>query len=265
MFSFFDYAFMRYAIMAATLVAIMASSVGYFLVLRGQSFAGHALSHISFTGAAGASLLGIAPLTGMVVMTLAAGLAMGTLGEKMLGRDAAIGMILSVALALGLLFSRLNTSNTLALSAMLFGNVLAVNLSTLFALLILFFICIVPLAIISRPLLLASIQPELAESKGVQSRFLSAIFMCVVSLAVASSAQIVGVLLVFTLLIAPAASAFNLALRIKTGILLSIIFGVIQAWAGLLIAYISDWPVSFCITVSGAVIFLISLLIKRMR
>lgn len=254
----FDYEFMRYAFIAAGLVSIMASSVGYFLVIRGQSFAGHALSHVGFTGATGALIVGLSPITGMIVATLTTGLAMGALGEKLAGRDIAIGVVLSLALGLGLLFSKFVNGSILPLSALLFGNILSVDSSTLTTLVVLFFTSLIALAVIARPLLFATMQPELAEAKGVHLRGLSALFLCIVSLAVAASAQVVGALLVFSLLIAPAATAINLTRRISFSLFLSMALALCQSWFGILIAFYTDWPVSFCITLLGSFFFALS-------
>lgn len=197
----FEYDFMINAFAAAGIVAVLAGIVGYFLVLRGQTFAGHALSHVGFTGATGAVLLGISPIWGMVGFTLAAGIGMGALGERLAGRDVAIGVILSGALGFGLLFLHFYTSFATQVTALLFGNVLAVSRDTLAALAGIGAVSLVALALIARPLLFASLQPELAEAKGVSLRTVSVLFLAVCALAVAAATQIVGVLLVFTLLV----------------------------------------------------------------
>lgn len=254
-----NYEFIRHAFLATIIVAIMASTVGYYLVLRGQSFAGHALSHISFTGATGALLIGIHPLLGMVFATLTAGAIMGILGEKLAGRDVAVGMILSLSLALGLLFSHWQNEQRFPVTALLFGNILAIDKESLAMLIIIALTCTAIMAIISRPLLLMSLQPEIAEARGVAVNTISTIFLMIVGLAVASSAQIVGVLLVFTLLISPAATAFNLSIRTKNGFALTVLIGIAQAFIGLVLACFTDWPVSFCITATGTLFFALSL------
>jgi zinc/manganese transport system permease protein len=164
------YDFMQRAFAASGIVALVAGTVGYFLVLRGQTFAGHALSHVGFAGAAGAALVGLSPLGGMVAFTVAAGVGMGLLGEKLSGRDVAIGIILALALGFGLLFLNFYTTNSAQVTALLFGNVLAVSPAMLRALAILAAATLAGLALISRPLLFASLQPELAEAKGVSVR-----------------------------------------------------------------------------------------------
>src|ERR1700712_4571177 len=172
--------FMRNAFLASAIVALVAGAVGYFLVLRGQTFAGHALAHVGFTGATGAVLIGVAPLWGLIAMTVAGGILMGMLGEKLAQRDVAIGMVLSLSLGFGLLFLHFFTSYATQVTALLFGNVLAVDRATVWALLGLGAVSVAALAIISRPLLFASLQPELAEAKGVSLRLFAIIFRAIV-------------------------------------------------------------------------------------
>jgi zinc/manganese transport system permease protein len=181
----FEYDFMVNAFAASGIVAVLAGIVGYFLVMRGQTFAGHALSHVGFTGATGAVLIGISPIWGMIGFTLAAGVGMGALGERLAGRDVAIGVILSLALGFGLLFLHFFTAYATQVTALLFGNVLGVNASTLGVLAGLGVLSLVALAAIMRPLLFASLQPELAEAKGVSLRLVSMLFLAIAALAVA--------------------------------------------------------------------------------
>ncbi|WP_321804637.1 metal ABC transporter permease [Burkholderia sp. BCC1993] len=259
----FEYDFMINAFAASGIVAVLAGIVGYFLVLRGQTFAGHALSHVGFTGATGAVLLGISPIWGMVGFTLAAGIGMGALGERLAGRDVAIGVILSGALGFGLLFLHFYTSFATQVTALLFGNVLAVSHDTLAVLAGIGAVSLVALALIARPLLFASLQPELAEAKGVSLRTVSMLFLAVCALAVAAATQIVGVLLVFTLLVGPAAAAQNVSTRLSTGVLLAALFALFEAWAGIALAYHTDWPTSFWITALSALAYGASLLRRR--
>jgi zinc/manganese transport system permease protein len=242
---------------------VLAGVVGYFLVLRGQTFAGHALSHVGFTGATGAVLVGVSPLWGMVGFTLAAGIGMGALGEKLTGRDVAIGVILTLSLGFGLLFLHFFTAYASQATALLFGNVLGVSHETLVVLIVLTVVSLGALAIIMRPLLFASLQPELAEAKGVSLRLVSILFLAITSLAVAASTQIVGVLLVFALLVGPAAAAQNVTTRLSTGVLLAAVFALAQAWIGLTLAYYTDWPTSFWITMLAAAVYGLSLLGRK--
>ncbi|MGH6980389.1 MAG: metal ABC transporter permease [Stellaceae bacterium] len=243
----FEYDFMRAAFLAGTIVAIVAGAVGYFLVLRNLAFAGHALSHVGFAGATGAVLVGAAPLWGLVVFTLGAGTAMGLLGDRLRGRDVGVGIILSLALGFGVLFLHFYTSYATQATSLLFGNVLGVNLRGVRDLAVLAAISLVGLAVISRPLLFATIDPELAEARGVSPRLVSVLFMVIVALAVAEATQIVGILLIFALMVGPAAAALRLADGFRSAFGLSVLFAVLQTWFGIALAYWTDWPPSFWI------------------
>lgn len=263
--SVLDYDFMRTAFMAGGIVAVLSGLVGTFLVLRGQTFAGHALSHVGFTGATGAILFGLSPLTGLVGFTMIAGMAMGFLGERIATRDVAIGMMLSLALGLGLLFLHFYTAYATQATALLFGNVLGVSPTALVSLAILSGFSLVALAAIARPLLFASLQPELAEAKGVPMRFLSVAFLAIVGVAVAECAQIVGVLLVFTLMVGPAAAAQNVSSRFLPAALAAVIFAIVETWGGIALAWETNWPTSFWITCLSGLLYLGSLAWQRAR
>jgi zinc/manganese transport system permease protein len=253
------YDFMRTAFAAAGIVAVLSGVVGFFLVLRGQTFAGHALSHVGFTGATGAVLLGLPPLAGLVGFTVLAGFGMGLLGEKLSERDVAIGMMLSLALGLGLLFLHFFTSYASQAAALLFGNVLGVDGRALASLAILAAFSLVALGFIARPLIFASLQSELAEARGVPLRFVSTAFLMIVGAAVAEAAQIVGVLLVFTLMVGPAAAALSFTRRLYAAAALAALLALAEAWGGLTLAFYSDWPVSFWITALSGLVYFASL------
>jgi zinc/manganese transport system permease protein len=250
-----EYDFMRTAFAASGVAAILAGTVGFFLVLRGQTFAGHALSHVGFTGATGALLVGLSPLAGLVGFTFVAGIGMGLFGEKLAQRDVAIGMMLSLALGLGLLFLHFYTAAATQAAALLFGNVLGVDASGLRNLVLLAILSLAALALLARPLIFASLQAELAEARGVPLRFVSAAFLAIVAVAVAECAQIVGVLLVFTLMVGPAAAATNLTRRLPAAIVLSAALALAEAWGGLTLAFYTDWPTSFWITALSGIVF----------
>ena len=247
-----EYDFMRNAFVAAGVAAVVSGLVGYFLVLRGQTFAGHALGHIGFAGATGAVLIGLAPVWGLVGVTVAAGIVMGLMGDRLSGRDVAIGVVLALALGFGLLFLHYYTAFATQATALLFGNVLAVDGSMIATLIGLGVITLAALAAIMRPLIFASLQPELAEAKGVPLRFISTAFLAIVALAVSESAQIVGILLVFSLMVGPPAAAQRLVAGLWSGMALSAGLALAEAWLGIAIAYHTDWPVSFCIAVLSA-------------
>ena len=243
----FEYDFMRTAFMAGGIVAIVAGAVGFFLVLRSLTFAGHALSHVGFAGATGAVLVGINPLWGLLAFTLAAAFAMGLIGDRLRGRDVAVGVVLSLALGLGVLFLYFYTTHATQATTILFGNVLGVDTGTLWGLLGLGALSLIALAAISRPLLFATLEPDLAEAKGVSLRLIAVLFLAIVAVAVAEAAQVVGVLLVFALMVGPAAAAQNLCARLGWAVALSVTLALGETWLGIALAYWTDWPVSFWI------------------
>ncbi len=252
-----SYDFMVNAFLAAAIVGVVAGVVGYLLVLRGQTFAGHALAHVGFAGATGAALLGIPQLAGLVGLTVAAGVGMGALGERLSARDVAIGVVLTLSLGLGLLFLHFYTTFATQVTALLFGNVLGISRSAVATLLALAALSLGSLAVIARPLLFATLQPDLAEAKGVSLRLVALAFLGIVAVTVAECVQIVGVLLVFTLMVGPGAAAGRLTARLAPGILLAATLAVAEAWGGIALAYWTDFPSSFWITMlSGAVYFL---------
>jgi len=258
----FEYDFMRAAFLAGGLVALVAGSVGFFLVLRNLTFAGHALSHVGFAGATGSVLLGTSPLWGLLVFTLVAAIAMGLLGERLRGRDVAVGIILSLSLALGVLFLYLYTTHATQATAILFGNVLGVDLETVWALFGLTGISLGALAFISRPLLFATLAPELAEAKGVSLRLVSILFLAIVAIAVAEAAQVVGVLLVFALMVGPAATAQRLTSRVGWGVGLAVFLALVETWIGITLAYVTEWPTTFWIVAVSCGAYFLSLSIR---
>lgn len=256
-----DYDFMRTAFVAGALVALVAGSVGFFLVLRNLTFAGHALSHVGFAGATGAVLVGASPLWGLLAFTLAAAVIMGLLGHRLRGRDVAVGIILSLALGLGVLFLYLYTSHAAQATTILFGNLLGVDVRTVWALLALTGVSVGALAFISRPLLFATLAPELADAKGVSLRLVSVVFLAIVAIAVAEAAQVVGVLLVFALMVAPAATSLRLTSGVGWGIGLAVLLALCATWLGIAVAFLTDWPTTFWIVLVSCAAYFLSLLV----
>lgn len=163
----------------------------------------------------------------------------------------------------GLLFLHYYTAFATQATAVLFGNVLAVDRMTILMLFALAIITLMALATIMRPLIFSSLQPELAEAKGVPMRLVSTVFLGIVGLAVSECAQIVGVLLVFTLMVGPSAAAQRLTGGLWSGVVLSVILGLVEVWLGLVVAFYTDWPVSFCIAVLSALVYVAAVLRPR--
>jgi zinc/manganese transport system permease protein len=252
----FEYAFMRHAFMAGTLVAVTAGVVGYFVVLRRLAFAGHALAHIGFAGATGAVFLNVDILLGLAVFTTGAGIAMGVLGDKVRGRDVAIGTVLALTMGLGNLFLSLSTKLAGEATSILFGDLLAISWAQVQFTLGCAIATLLVMAAIYRPLLFASVDPEVAETRGVPVRFLGILFMVLLALTVSQAVQVVGVLLIFSLLITPAATAQLLTSRPEIGLVYAVSFAVTSVWAGLVLAYHVPWPPSAFITLISFTLYL---------
>lgn len=267
----FHYDFVQNAYLVGTIVAILTSVMGYFVVLRAQAFAGEALADIGFAGATGAALLGIGSLLGMFFLTILAALGMGALGERLRGRDVEIGMILSFALGLGVLFltiySQFGTNASEGVNV-LFGSILSVTRGDVWVTLGTSIVILLLLALLFRPLLFASIDPEVAITRGVPVRLLSIVFLVLLGITTAETVLAVGALLVLALLIAPAATAQRLTQRPLTSITLSVALGLLFAWGGLTLAFVGvgrQLPVGFFITALAALSYFAATLLARVR
>lgn len=244
--------FMENAFEAGTIVAIVAGLIGYFMVLRGQSFAGHTLSQVGFPGAAGAALIGVTPALGLLVFCVATAFGIAALSDsasqERRAESAAIGSILAFMLALGFLFASLYSGFINGVYAFLFGTFIGITDSQVEILLVVAVIAVVALAVIGRPLLFASIDPDSAAARGVPVRALSFAFLVLLGLAVAEAAQITGTLLVFALLVAPAATAQQLTVRPAFGMVLTVAIALAVTWLGLSVAYFTIYPIGFFVT-----------------
>ena len=244
----FHYDFMVHAFEAGTVVAIVAGAIGYFVVLRGSAFAAHALSHIGFAGATGAVVLGISPVFGLLAFTLGSGAAIGALGNRLRGRDVTIGIVLAWTLGLGVLFISLYRGYATEAYALLFGEILGISAQDVAVTAVAGVVTVAGLVAIYRPLLFSSVDEDLASAKGVPVRFLSIAFMAILAVAVTEAVQVVGVLLIFALVVTPAAIAVRLTSRPLAAIASGAGIALGFTWVGLSIAYYSPHPVSFFIT-----------------
>ncbi|HEV3096919.1 MAG TPA: metal ABC transporter permease [Candidatus Dormibacteraeota bacterium] len=242
------YAFMQHAYEAGTIVALSAGVIGYFVVLRGLSFAAHALSHIGFAGATGAVLIGAAPIVGLLAFTMSAGAVMGALGQRLRGRDVPIGLVMAWSLGLGLLFTALYKGSAGLAIGILFGQIFGITTQDVGVTLVAGLVTVLLVLAVYRPLLFATLDEEVAEAKGVPVRALSIAFMVVLAVAVSEAVQVVGVLLIFALIVAPAAIAERFTTRPSRGVLVSAVLAVLFTWAGLTVAYYVPYPVGFFIT-----------------
>jgi zinc/manganese transport system permease protein len=256
-----QYGFMLHAFEAGTMVAIVAGIIGYFVVLRRSSFAAHALSHAGFTGAAGAVLIGINPLIGLLTFTSGGAIVMALLGKKAASRDVQIGTVLAFMLGLGLLFLTFYKGYATEAYSLLFGEILGISQSAVITTLITAIILFIAMVIIYRPLLFSSLDEDCAEAKGVPIFWLGMVFMILIAIATSISVQVVGVLLIFSLMVTPAATAERLASKPIYGIFISVLIAVMATWLGLFISFYVPYPVSFFIT---GIVFLIYIFVRLM-
>jgi zinc/manganese transport system permease protein len=259
--SMLAFEFMRNAFMAGTVIAIVAGLIGYFVVLRRSSFASHALGHTGFSGAAAAVLVGVNPVYGLLVFTMATGTGMALLGNKASSRDVQTGTVLAFALALGLLFLSLYKGYATEAYSILFGEVLGISAA---GVLLTFWTSLVVLGLVAflyRPLLFGSLDEDVAEAKGLPMMALNIAFMLLLAITVSIAVQIIGVFLIFALLVTPAAIAVQLTHRAATAVLVAIFVAVTATWGGLFIGWYEPYPVSFFIV---AIVFVEYVCIRGM-
>lgn len=244
--------FMVNALLAGTIVAVLAATVGWYVVLRRQTFTSHTLSVMAFPGAAGASLAGLPTALGYYLACTIAALAIGRSGgpgrRRFGGESATIGTVQSVGLAAGFLFLSLNQAVLGEPDSLLFGTFLGITPGQVLVLLAVAVAAIAGLMLIARPLLFATVDRDVAQAGGVPVGFIDAAFLLILALAIAATSQITGALLVFALLVAPPACAQLVTTRPLAGLALSVGFALAIVWLGLGIAYFSIYPVGFYVT-----------------
>ncbi len=267
---FFSSQPVRTAFVIGGVVAVVSAVVGVFTVLRGQSFAGHALTDVSTAGGSAAFLLGISPLLGFVGFGLLGAGTIDTIGtQRVKGRDLATGIVLGAATgiaALLLYYDTTSSATTGATQTILFGNIFAIDPSTVPVVIAFSVIAVAIIAVLYRPLLLASTSNELAAARGVPVRLIGLGFMAALAVAVGLSALAIGAILSTALLIGPAATALRLTNRIGVALIIAAVIGLAATWLGVLLAYDSYYwgsshnlyPVSFFIVALAFVAYLAS-------
>jgi zinc/manganese transport system permease protein len=255
--------FVQTALVAGSMAAILGGIVGYFVVIRKVEFAAHALAHIGFTGATGAALFHFSPLVGMLFISVFAGGTMGVMGDRVHRSEIAIGMVLSACLGVGTLFLALYNGFAGQASAILFGNIFGVSSQQIVQIALLSAGSLGVLLVFSRKLIFSSIQPDLAEARGVSLSQLSVVFMVILAISVTLASQVVGILLVFALVIGPAGIASRIFHGFFSGILASVIIGLFAVWLGILLACLNNWPPSFWITAILFALYLVAEFLAR--
>lgn len=249
--------FMRNAWLGGTVVALAAGLMGYFIVVRNSSFAAHALAHIGLPGATGAVLLGLPAVLGLGAFCVGGALVIGALGKRAMDRDVATGTVLAFATGLGLFFNSLATRNSSTLTNVLFGNLLAITTTQLLGFLALLMALAACIAFIYRPLLFTSVNSQVAEAKGVPVRGLSVTFMVLLGITITMAVQAVGTLLLFALVVTPAATALMLTARPIVAMAVSAAIGLVSVWAGVAVSAIFNLPPSFVIVTIACAVWLV--------
>jgi zinc/manganese transport system permease protein len=235
----------------ATIVAVVAGVVGFFIVLRGSAFVADAVPQGAFAGAAGASLLGINTLIGLAVASLAGALGIGWLGRRG-RRDVATALALVVMLGLGALFLSFSVEYAPEIESLLFGEVLGVSATEIAPIAALGALSIAAIMVLYRPLLLTSVMPELADARGVRADRIEMYFLVIVALATSMTLPVVGALLIFSLMIGPPAAARSLTDKPMHAMALSVLIAVGTVWASIAASYDTNWPVGFFVGTIGA-------------
>jgi zinc/manganese transport system permease protein len=240
---------------AASIVAVIAGVTGFFAVVRGQTFAAHAIPNGAFAGAAGAGLLGLNVIWGLAVFAFAGALGIGALGRKA-RQDVVTALVLVLMLGLGALFVSFSTEYAAVTYSLLFGEVFGVSQNVLLPIAGLGIVAVALIAVMYRPLLLASALPEVADARGVSTRRMELCYLLVMALATSMTVPVVGALLMFALMIGPAAAARSFVKRPGHAIAVTVAIALVTVWIGIAASYRTNWPLGFYVGVIAAGFFL---------
>jgi zinc/manganese transport system permease protein len=250
------YEFAQNALLAGFIVAVVAGLVSRFVVARNMSFAVHALAEVGFTGSAGFILIGLSPVLGLLTGSLVTALFIGALGLRVRERDSVVGVVMAFGLGLGVLFITLYARYASEAFNLLFGAITSVTHGDLVLMAVIAVVTIVGLAIMYRPLTFATVDPVVAEARGVPVRLISILFLLLLATAVAEAVQVVGVLLILTLLITPGATAERLTAHPGLATVASVGIALVSTLGGILLALMTSIPVSFYVTTIAFVCYL---------
>lgn len=258
-----EFEFMRNALVAGTAVALVAGLVGYLVVLRGLAFAGHALSQVGFVGASGAIVIGIPPIAGLLAVNAVGAVCIGLAGRDLRSRDVATGVVLSTVLGIGLLILAFGTPQ--AAVPVLVGDIYAVSGGAVTVSLVAAVAVVVVLLAAGRPLLFSALDPEVAAARGVPAAALGLALLVLLGAVSAVATPLVGVLLGFSLLIAPAAAVAQLAGSPGRALAASAALAVADLWVGLAVAYWVDIPPGVLVTALAVAGYAVARVIRRTR
>lgn len=256
-------AFMRHAFIASTFIAVVSGIIGVFVVARQLSFLTHTLSEIGFAGASFAVFAGWLPLNGMILFTMLSSVLVGQMSIKESRREAVISAVSGLFIGLGILFLSLSNQSASSATSILFGSVVGISAAEVHQLILLSVVVLVVTLLMYRPLKFSSFDVVGARVSGANQTLISVAFLVLLALSVSVAAQIVGSLLIFILLTIPAASAKYFTHGVAKMVSLAILFALLGTWMGLLLGYLTNWPVSFFIAVIEVVIYVIALLYQN--
>ena len=256
--------FMTNTWVTASIVAVIAGVVGFFVVLRGAAFVADAVPQGAFAGAAGASLLGVSTLVGLGVFALAGALGIGLLSRRA-RRDVATALILAVMLGLGGLFLSFSVEYSQEIFALLFGEPLGVSSVEILPITALGLLCILAIAVLYRPLLLTSLAPEAAAARGVRLPSVEMAFLLIVAIATSMTLPVVGALLIFSLMIGPPAAARSLTSNPIAATGLSVVLALVTVWVAIAASFQTNWPIGFFVGLGGAVCYALGRLVAMAR
>jgi zinc/manganese transport system permease protein len=241
---------------AASIVAVIAGMTGFFAVLRGETFAAHAIPNGAFAGAAGAALLGINVIWGLAVFAIGGALGIGALGRKA-RHDVVTALTLVLMLGIGALFVSVSSQYAQQTYSLLFGEVFGVSRGEVLPIAGLGLAALAAIGLTFRPLMLTSALPEVADARGVSTRKTELYFLIVMALATSMTVPVVGALLMFSLMIGPAAAARSVTARPGIALALSIVIALASVWLSIALSYRTNWPLGFFVGVTGAAFYLL--------
>ncbi len=255
--------FMTNAWIVGTVVALLAGATGFFVVMRGSSFAAHAIPNGAFAGAAGAALVGVTPLAGMVTFAVVASVGIGA--SRRHRSDVATALALVMMLALGAAFLSLSAAYEPQVEALLFGEILGVATTSILPVVGIASACALALALMYRPLLYNAAAPDLAAVRGLNPQFLEMGFMLTLALGAALTVPVVGALLTFSLTVGPPAAARLVTRRPASALVVSMALSVLTLWGSIAASYQSNLPVGFFVGSLSAAVYVLARILTRVR
>lgn len=269
LFNFEDYgallSLVRNSVVAGAVLGVVAGVVSVFVMARDLPFAVHGISELSFAGAAGALLLGVNVVTGSLVGSLLAAVLIGLLGVRARDRNSIIGVLMPFGLGLGVLFLSLYKGRSAKKFGLLTGQIVAVDTPALKAMIVISAVVLATLLVLWRPLMFASVDPEVAAARDVPVRLLAPVFMLVLGMAVAMSVQVVGALLVLSVMCTPAAAAMRVTASPTRAVVLSVVFATSSVVGGILLSLGSSVPISPYVTTIAFAFYLVCRAIDAFR